>query len=136
MPVTLDTLDNGYTLYVTFSEPWVAHDMYPLFKQDKQHRDQILRQEPGRKVHLVVDLSRVHNSVNGLFQGRQSPSFSHRNAGHVMIIGANSLVAATSRAAMRIVRFERFHFVDTKEEALAFVRGLIEEEEQGVRKAV
>jgi hypothetical protein len=71
-----------------------------------------------------------------LFQGRQSPSFSHPNAGHVMIIGANSLVAATARAAMRIIRFDKFHFVETEAEAMANIRSIIAEEEQKARKAV
>src|SRR5947207_7833780 len=125
MPVSLDILEDGRIIRVVFADPFKSGDMYPLFQQDKLHRDQYQQEHPGRKVHLMVDFRQVKSLAQGFLQARQSPSLSHPTSGSVAVIGANSMTRSVVEAILRVTHFDRTKFFNSEEEALTYLRKVI-----------
>jgi hypothetical protein len=116
MPVSLDIMEEGRIIRVVFVDPFKAADMYPLFQQDKIHRDKFQQEHPRRKVHLLVNFLQVT---------RNSPSMSHATSGSIVVIGANSLTRSVIDAILRVTHFDRTKFFNSEEEAITYLRKVI-----------
>lgn len=122
MPVTLNVIEDGHIIYVKFVAPWKAEEMIRLFEEDRLYRDEVLRTKPGQKVHLIAELVNAGGFPPGALQARNSPSLKHPTSGYAVVVGTQSYVIGLGNAVFRLARFEKVKFVETTEEALAFLK--------------
>src|SRR5262249_31454290 len=125
VPIKFEVLEAGYVVHVTFTYPWTAEDMQPIFDQDQRYRDQIQKEAPGRKVHLFVTFQGVKNVPPGALRARQSPSLHHVTSGYVVVVGTTSLLRTLADAVFKLAHFDKARNFETDAEALAFLRQVI-----------
>jgi hypothetical protein len=128
MTITLNIIENGHIVLVSFTDPWQADEMYPLFKRDQAYRDTFQKQNRGTKVHLIADFTHSKQVAQGFLQARKSPSLSHPTNGMTIVVGANNLVEAISKIGFRAVGYTNMLFVKTLDEAVMILREAIRRE--------
>lgn len=127
MAIDVDFLENGRIVRVTFSEPLTMADVREAFKKDQLHRDAATN---GRKIHALINTQAIRRLPPGVLEGRRSPSLVHPTSGQVVVVGASPFARTISETVFRLVRFERVQFLDSVDEALAYLRSMIAEEDQ------
>jgi hypothetical protein len=120
MSVTLELRADGHVLVYTFKGRWHVGEVMALFPEEKRYRD-----SASHIVHALVDVRESRNIPAGLTNLRHGPGPSHPRAGYVAFVGASPLERPLITAIYRVMRFERFRFFDTAEEAWAFLNQLI-----------
>ena len=127
MPVTMQIAEEGRIVIVTFVDPWQAHEMHPLFQQDRAHRDAFQQQHPGEKIHLISDFTQTKNAPQGMLRAVQSPSLSHPTSGMTVVVGASPFIRTIASTGFRTIRYNRAQFVDTLEAAFDCLREIMNE---------
>ncbi len=126
MPVTMELIENGRCFRYVFSDPWRMSDFTATFDEARA----ILDASPYL-VHGVVNLLATAKDPMGVLNIRKHPSFSgHPNSGYTVFCHATLLARRVTETALRLSQFKRLKFFNTEEEGLAFVRGLMAEEDQ------
>jgi hypothetical protein len=120
MPVTLELRADGHVLVYTFRGRWNVSEVMALFPEEKHYRD-----KASHIVHALVDVQESRNIPAGLINLRHGPGPGHPRAGYVVFVGAPPMGRPLITAIYRVMRFERFRFFDTAEEAWAFLNRLI-----------
>jgi hypothetical protein len=123
MPVTMEPCENGHVLRFFISEPWTAREMASVYPASRAYHD-----KAPHKVHslLIVEARQV---PPGLLQLRQGPpSLVHPNSGQTVVVGAGAVIRTISEVIFKILRYDRGKFFNTEEEALAYLRQVIDRE--------
>jgi hypothetical protein len=128
MPVQLDILENGHVLRYNLSDPWTYEDYEPILERDIAHRESV-----DHKVHNLT-IAKIRTVPTGALRARSNPAFNHRTAGHLLMIGAPHVVRMFTEAVLKLTHFERIKFFDSEEEGMAFLRHVIESEDQTAKK--
>jgi hypothetical protein len=123
MPVDFSILDDGTIVRYVLSEPWSYEEYAPAESQDIAHRDSV-----EHTVHNLT-IARVRSVPLGLLQTRNAPTFTHRTAGHLAIVGPHKIVQLFAQTIIRLANYDRARFFETEEEALTYLRELILKEE-------
>ncbi|PJF34893.1 MAG: hypothetical protein CUN49_13325 [Candidatus Thermofonsia Clade 1 bacterium] len=123
MPVTLELIENGRVLSVTFIDPWAMSDVLSLFPELER-----IYNAAERPIHALIDARQSKLPSSGALRARESPAFKHPMSGHMAVVGAASVVRAVAETVFRLARFQRVTFFDTYEEGLAFLRTLLAQE--------
>ena len=98
MPIQFETIEAGHIIHVIYTHPWTAEDMLPIFEQDQRYRDQVQKETPGRKIHLLVTFQNAKNVPPGALRARQSPSLHHPTSGNVAVVGTTTLLRTLADA--------------------------------------
>lgn len=120
MPVTLELRADGHVLVYTFKGRWSVNEVVALFPEEKRLRD-----SASHTVHALVDARASRNIPAGLTNLRHGPGPNHPTSGYVAFVGVAPLQRRLVTAIYRLIRFERFKFFDTEEEAWVFLNGLV-----------
>jgi hypothetical protein len=76
----------------------------------------------------------VQGGSTGFIQARNAPSFTHRTAGHLVIVGVSQHIRTFANMLARLAHFEHVQFFGTEEQALEYLRGIIRAEDQSAKK--
>lgn len=128
MPVELDIIENGHILHYYITDPWTYEDYEPHLEREIQHRESV-----DHKVHNLLN-ARVRTVPTGALKVRSSPTFNHRTAGHVAIIGTSQIVRGFTQTIIRLANYDRLKFFDSEEQGLEYLRSIIQSEVQTAQK--
>src|SRR5215472_13897044 len=77
----------------------------------------------------LMDLIAMKTVAGGVLRGRHSPTMEHPNGGYCVFVGGGSFARSIAELAFKMSRNTRFKFMNSMEEALAFLRSQIATEE-------
>ena len=124
MPVTVEIIENGHIMSYAITNPWTMSEFTVTYPDAKAYFDRA----PFR-VHSLVRLEFVGaRPPPNVLRIREHPSFSHPNAGYVVFCGAPALAKVLTGAALQIVQFNRFRFVDSPDAGFQFLREIMAQE--------
>ena len=124
MPVSMELIENGRCFRYEISDPWKIADFTATFPEAKA----ILDAAPY-PVHGIVNLHATARDPMGVLNVRKHPSFSHANSGYTVFCHATLLARRVTETALRLARFNRMKFFDTEEQGMAFLHGLMAQED-------
>jgi hypothetical protein len=127
MSVEFSILEDGYVVRYGLSDPWTYEEYEEALESDVAHRESV-----NHKVHNLL-IAKVRTVPAGVLKARGAPAFTHRTAGQLAIVGTNQIVRAFSEAVMRLAHFDRAKFFDTEDQALDYLRGIIQTEDQSAK---
>ena len=123
MPVSLAIEESGHLIHYVFSNPWEIAEVEATFKQDIAHRDSV-----AFTVHSLLDIGKGHDIPIGALRLRSTPAINHPRKGYMVMVGVTPLILALSDTVFRITHTEKVKTFATEDQALAFLRQVIEEE--------
>jgi len=124
MPASVELRENGRVLYYVFTEPWTLDDMRAVTRKARPLYD-----AARTKVHVLFDARGMSSLPSGLLTARNNPDVRHPNSGHIAMVGASPLVHMIAETITRISRFNRIKFFQTEDEAWAYLRQVIADED-------
>jgi hypothetical protein len=122
MAVKFDILDDGHIVRYTITDPWRYEDYKVFEAEDIAHRNSV-----NHKVHNLT-VANLRPNTAGIVKTRNSPALTHPNAGHIAIVGTGAQIRFIAEMILKLARFERAQFFDTEEQALEYLRGIIQAE--------
>lgn len=134
MPTQMELIEDGHIINSALVAPWTLEDLFAAWRQEEE-----LRNGAPIRIHSILDVSRARPAPRGLVTHlRQSPSFAHSTKGIIIIVGASVFTRALMDIAMRITGHKDIKFMDSREEALTYLRAIIvkEKNEQTVSGGV
>ena len=124
MPITAETRENGRVRYYVITDPWKTNDLIAEYPGDQAYRDSV-----DFTVHMLMNISQMKHIPPGLLAARKdAPALKHRRSGYLVMIGAGTFPRVMAETIFKLAHYERAVFVDTEEEAWAFIRKVIAEE--------
>lgn len=121
MPTKMELIEDGHIIESALIAPWTLEDLFAAWKQEAAIRD-----ASSIRVHSILDVSRARPAPRGLVtQLRNSPSFSHRTKGVIIIIGSSIFTRALMDIVMKVTKHDDIRFMSSREDALTYLRGVI-----------
>jgi hypothetical protein len=124
MPVTLELVENGRVMFFTFTDPWDTQELMALYPRSAAYLDQA-----KHKLHTLTDVRNARRLPSRVLDLRRGPDWAHPNSGHVAIVGAITLVTVFAQTIFKLTRFERVQFFNTMDDAWAFLRKAMADED-------
>ena len=125
MPVTVNIVEGGHVIEVRISDPWTTEELLAVQSVTRPHRASV-----DFPVHSLLNVRGTWNVPPGVLRGRHMPAFSSSSRGYIAVVGGGGLVRMMFDVVRRLVNFERVSYFQTDEEAWAFLRQLIAEEQK------
>ena len=122
MPVLLDVLDGGHIHRYTYIDPWTIEEYTAMEEEDLAHRESV-----DHLVHSLA-IATMRTVPAGALRTRNASALHHRTAGHIAVVGASKIAEGFATAVFKIAHFQKVTFHHTEEEALAYLRELIQSE--------
>lgn len=124
MPYESYPLDDGNILFVAFIDPFTTKEM-----EESWARNHEIRIRRTRRLHILLDLRHLKKPPpRGAIRGWRDSSVTHPNAGHIAMVGGNSVTRFIANTVYKLAHFDRGHFFETYDEALACLREVITQE--------
>jgi hypothetical protein len=124
MPVESYPLDEGRIQYIAFIDPFTAEEM-----EENWAKNHEIRIHTSKKLHILLDLRQLRKPPPpGAIRGWRDSSVTHSNAGHIAMVGGNAITRFIANTVFRLAHFDRGHFFETYDDALAFLRMVIAQE--------
>jgi hypothetical protein len=121
MPVESYPLDNGRIQYLAFIDPFTTEEMEAMWARNHE-----IRVQATQKLHILLDLRQLKKPPPpGAIRGWRDSSVTHPNAGHIAMVGGNGITRFIANTVFRLAHFNRGHFFETYDEAIAFLRAII-----------
>jgi hypothetical protein len=123
MAANFRILEGGRVVHYLYEDPWTLEKALAVNDNARMHYDSVTH-----RVHAIIDLRNAKSAPAGVLRTRNAPSLTHSNAGHMVVLGANSLLKTMGDVASRLAGYNRLIFCTTEEQALAEVRAIIADE--------
>ena len=126
MPITIELREDNHVIYTKISDPVAIAD----FDHATAVFTPIYDKAPG-KIHHVVNTSEMRRVPSGLLRIRMNtPILQHPNRGQLALVGTNSFLRSIGELMFRLTHFETGRFFTTDDEAWAYLRTAIADENQ------
>ncbi|HLY26782.1 MAG TPA: hypothetical protein VKQ72_10615 [Aggregatilineales bacterium] len=121
MPITLEFSENGYVAHYVFNGTWNASELLPLYEREGAHRKSV-----SHVVHTLIDILKMANiPPNAITASRKSPTFSSKNDGQLVIVGAKGYARNLAELICKLTHYTKVKFADGEDEAWTYLRALI-----------
>ena len=124
MPVRFELREHGQVIYFKITEPWTTEEVVAGFGETRAIRDMIYKQDPERRVHLLVDLMEVTHVAPGVAQVRAAPGMTHPGRGEYIVAATYQPARDIMMALFKVMHADGKMF-SSLDEAWTFLRGLI-----------
>jgi ornithine cyclodeaminase/alanine dehydrogenase-like protein (mu-crystallin family) len=120
MPINL-ILDpqNRYVIY-ELSDPIDMRELNDAYAQELAYRD-----ATQNTVHLLADLSQANRLPTNWLSAQATPGLKHPRSGEMLLVGLSGTVRMAVEVVMKVSRFDRVRFFNTREEAEARLQELL-----------
>jgi hypothetical protein len=113
MPVIMSTSEPENAVVLTITDPWSVPELSDLYPEIER-----LMETSAKPVNTIVDMSKARRPPPGVLSVRlDTPIIHHANSGLLIIVGASAFVRSLSDVVMRLMRFNRVQFVESREDA-------------------
>lgn len=92
-------------------------------------KERTLRDSVPHTVHSIVDMSRVAKIPKSWLTAKAGPGFTHPRSGIIILVGLTLGLKRIVQVILRITKYPRLRYFDTRDEAEAFVRDLLVDEQ-------
>jgi len=123
MPVVMTYAEEKRLIEFTVTDPWDMADLSEAIGKSVEHLD-----AADKPLFLLTDMTNGRSIPSGILRQSNTATLTHPNSGYGAVVGANMLVKRMANIMMTLARYKKFGFFDTREEALAHIQKLIEEE--------
>ncbi len=123
MPVDIEFTHDQRLLVYQISDPFEIEEILEAYEKERAFRD-----STPNTVHSIVDLSRVTKIPKSWLTAKAGPGFSHPRSGIIILVGLTPGLKIMLRVILRIMKYTRLRYFDTRDEAEAFVRELLSED--------
>ncbi|MDX2140380.1 MAG: hypothetical protein SF123_20005 [Chloroflexota bacterium] len=123
MAASFRLIEDGHAIYYSYSDPWTLEEALQVGEAVLPHYD-----VAPHHIHAIIDLRNAKSAPAGVLRTRNSPIVTHPKAGHLIVLGANSLLKTMGDVASRLSGYNRIMFCTTEEQAMAELRAVIVEE--------
>lgn len=122
MPVDIQFSEDKKYIVYTFTEPLSIDELMEGYQQEKAYRDSV-----DNTVHSIVDMSPLKRIPRNWLTAKRGPGLTHPRSGKILFVGISSGIQIIVRTILRIARFNRMEFYNTREEAQARMEELLQE---------
>jgi hypothetical protein len=123
MAATFRVIEDGHAIHYSYSDPWTLEDALQVGEAVLPHYD-----AASYRIHAIIDLRNAKSAPAGVLRTRNSPIITHPKAGHLIVLGANSLLKTMGDVASRLAGYNRIMFCTSEEQAFAELRAAIANE--------
>lgn len=124
MPVTMELRENGRVLYWVITDPWKVKDLIPLVRETRRLFD-----SARHKIHSLTNDIHTRQIPAGVLRLREVGPWSHPASGQLAVVGLPALGTALLDVIAPVTCFDRAKYFNTEEEAWAYLRQAIAEED-------
>jgi len=121
MPVHVQLSTDETHLVYEMQEPLTIEELMDAYKIERQLRD-----ATQRTLHSIVDMSKIRRIPRNWLTSKAGPGFTHPRSGRILIVGISTGIKIIVQTIIKIVRYDKVQFFDTREEAEAHMQTLIE----------
>lgn len=125
MPMDMTVMDDGRVLYIKASYPLTSIEIRTITQQSSTY----LEQSPYT-VNTVVDVRELKSLSPEAMKIDSYRGMKHPKQGVVAMVGANNTLRAIANALVGALGLSTMRFFATDEEAFAWVRAAISEQQQ------
>jgi len=119
MPVSVQLSDDKTHLIYEFEEPLEIQELMDAYAQEKELRNSI-----AGTVHSIVDMSTVRRIPPNWLVAKAGPGLTHPRSGRMLFVGISPGLRIIINTILKITRYQRMKFFETREEAEAFMTEL------------
>lgn len=120
MPVDIQFSENKRYIVYSFTDPLDMPGLFEAYKKEKEYRDSV-----PYTVHSIVDMSQLKRIPPNWLTAKAGPGLTHPRSGEMLFVGLSVGLKVLLRTILRIMRYDRVHFFDTREEADAHMAQLV-----------
>lgn len=122
MPVDIQfSQDKRYIVY-TFTEPLSIDELMTAYTQEKAYRDSV-----EYTVHSIVDMSPLSGIPRNWLTAKAGPGLTHPRSGKILFVGISKGLQIIVRTILKVARFNRMEFFNTREDAETRMDALLQE---------
>lgn len=124
MPVNIEfSSDKRYIVY-TITDPMNMTELMNAYAQERTFRDSV-----PYTLHSIVDMSQIKRIPPNWLTAKAGPGLTHPRSGFMLFVGLSMGFKMILQTIMKIMRYEKIHFFDTRTEADAFMAELLQKED-------
>ncbi|MCC6613333.1 MAG: hypothetical protein IT320_07625 [Anaerolineae bacterium] len=124
MPVDIEFTHDQHVLVYQISDPFEIEELLEAYKKEKDFRD-----STPNTVHSIVDLSQVTKIPKNWLTAKAGPGFSHPRSGTMILVGLTPGLKLLVQVILRIMKYSRLKYFDTRAEAEAYLADLLAEDQ-------
>lgn len=120
MPISMNLSDDQTHIVYIFKEPFTLKELLDAYKEEKALRDRT-----PTILHSIVDMSDVRFIPRQWMTAKAGPGFVHPRRGQILMVGISHGLKVIIKTLMRVMRYDRVKFFDTRTEAEAFMTQIL-----------
>ncbi|MBI5666419.1 MAG: hypothetical protein HZC41_00305 [Chloroflexi bacterium] len=120
MPVHLQLSDDQRYLIYTITEPLSLDELMLAYQQERVYRDSL-----PYTVHSIVDMSGIKRIPANWLTAKAGPGLTHPRSGEILFVGVSFGIKIILDTLMKITRYQRMKFFQTRAEADAYMAELL-----------
>ena len=121
MPVTVQLDDDNHHLVYELDEPLDIKELMEAYKQEKDYRNAV-----PHTLHSIVDMSKVTRIPPNWLVAKAGPGLTHPRSGYMLFVGVSHGLKIMVQLILKVAKYKRIQFFETREEAEAYMIELIE----------
>ncbi|MGJ3237920.1 MAG: hypothetical protein ACFE0Q_04370 [Anaerolineae bacterium] len=129
MPVSVHLHDDQTHMIYEFQEPLDIDELMEAYREEKQFRDSI-----PHTLHSIVDMSTIRRIPPNWLVAKAGPGLTHPRSGRMLFVGLSHGLRIIIQTILKITRYERMKFFETRAEAEAFMTELVKETHPDLQK--
>ena len=120
MPVEVRLTDDQTHLVYEMIDPVNMEQLLKAYEQEKIYRDSV-----ADTVHSIVDMSKMKRIPPNWLIAKAGPGLTHPRSGEMLFVGVSVGLKMILGTILKIVRYERIRFFDTRSDAEAYMAVLV-----------
>src|SRR5689334_9776635 len=120
MPVEVRLTDDQTHLVYEMIDPVNMEQLLKAYDQEKIYRDSV-----PDTVHSIVDMSQMKRIPPNWLIAKAGPGLTHPRSGEMLFVGVSVGLKMILGTILKIVRYERIRFFDTRKDAEAYMGVLV-----------
>lgn len=120
MPVEVNLTDDQTHLVYEMIDPVNMEQLLKAYDQEKIYRDSV-----PDTVHSIVDMSKMKRIPPNWLIAKAGPGLTHPRSGEMLFVGVSVGLKMILGTILKIVRYDRIRFFDTRADAEAYMSVLV-----------
>jgi len=112
MPVDIHLSEDQTHLVYHMSDPLTMEQLFTAYHQEKEYRDTV-----PHVLHSIIDMSQLKRIPPNWLFAKAGPGLTHPRSGEMLFVGVSVGIKMILQTILKIVRYERIRFFDTRAEA-------------------
>ena len=120
MPVNIEFNADQHFIVYTITDPLNMKELFDAYEKEKAFRDSV-----PYTIHSIVDMSGIKRIPPNWLTAKAGPGLSHPRSGYMLFVGLSLGFKMILQTIMKIMRYEKIGFYDTRQEANSFMMEIV-----------